>query len=271
MASDGVLRAQDQAEPMLVLTGIRDLDELHNEVSKAIVEGEFDDFADEIRVPMRMPNSLPKPELWTEFQGDPVYMTQLPYPPRVSTTAMGAEDMPCKTSLYNDLHQPYIKSLSDYWIGTKNENDHILGHEGVGEYPGGIACRHCYRMPESPMGIPFAVKVQSFNRVMTMFTRDVFCNFRCAFASTEKNNKVLTLIPLTSDSRMLLKILYNAQYPMAGPLVPAPDPSLLKRYGGPLTDEEYDKGAVTYSRSCNTIPTHNPVTQHFEALYDVEC
>lgn len=79
-----------------------------------------------------------------------------------------------------------------------------------------------------------------------------FCSFQCAYASL-LNMSHKHFVENQEESIKILKLLFLNKFPNTE-LYPTPSPLLLTKYGGPLSEEEYNKFKT---KECNIKPTKN--------------
>lgn len=90
-------------------------------------------------------------------------------------------------------------------------------------------------------------------------TIGIFCSYSCAKAFAKSN---LSADPIFSKSENLLAKMYARQYGLYDPvtLISSPSPLLLTKYGGNVSEEQYEneKGKVSYELEGQIISS-NPV------------
>jgi len=106
-------------------------------------------------------------------------------------------------------------------------------------------CWHCKRWTkEGRVGIPIKMRDDKFHHEIIVDIEGVACNYSCAYAFLNDRS----YRDIYSGRISILRKIYELLYP-GQDLKMAPDFSLLKENGGPLTDEAFDSGAKGYCRN----------------------
>ena len=112
-----------------------------------------------------------------------------------------------------------------------------------------IRCRYCMRNNmKNPVGIPVSMEITDSKVIFACV--DPCCDFGCTFSYLKRLNLQTRFYkgPLYSNAEQLLLCLYYRIHPdrKGEHIKEKPDFDLLKSNGGPLTDEEFDKGSAKY-------------------------
>lgn len=268
VSDDALVEFGGEIKPLLILEGV-DVDQMTKEITEAVARDALEDYLDRVPVPLTRFSRLPPPEKWFEHQGNPVYLTHLHRNSSTAASLMAPTGVAGKTCLTNNLSAARLKEFEGNWISIESIND---GYETEDPPENIKPCGHCRRIPKTPMGLPILLKPQlCFSELLCFVCEGIYCNYRCAMAAAIRRDSrsALSPSPLEGDSRRLLRIMFDNQFPGASELIPAPDPLKLRQYGGELTDEEYDSGTFTYQRTQNVVSSRNPITtQQVHVLYD---
>lgn len=119
-----------------------------------------------------------------------------------------------------------------------------------------IRCRYCMRNNmKNPVGIPISMNFAS--EKLTFACIDPCCDFGCAFSYLKRKNlqNRFYIGPLYANAEQLLLCFYYRTYPekKGEPIKEKPHFDLLKSNGGPLSNEEFDKGSAKYISIPNII------------------
>jgi hypothetical protein len=101
-------------------------------------------------------------------------------------------------------------------------------------------CWHCNRIPpkEKAVGIPIRMYDDHIHNLIIADIEGNACNYSCAYSFLDEHESKSVF----GGRIIILKKIFEIAYP-GQVLIPAPHIRRLKRYGGELTDDEFDNGA----------------------------
>jgi hypothetical protein len=130
-------------------------------------------------------------------------------------------------------------------------------------------CFWCRREIKSqPIGIPISMESDRHTGKIVFNVENTYDKFGCALADLKRSYSCHHIYkdPLYMDAEQLLHCMYHRMYPdkIGTRIKEAKDWRLLKRNGGPMTEEEYDLEQHTYLQIPNLITV--PVKRQYIKL-----
>lgn len=137
-----------------------------------------------------------------------------------------------------------IINLNDPTLSPELRASSVTAKVTFSNDPGDGLCWYCHRptIQDKRVGIPLRCRDDRLHHILIVDTEGIACTRRCAFAFlVERMGEKLCY-----DGRLLILRQIHEILEPGNVLKPAPNFRMLKMYGGPLTDEEFDEGTSTY-------------------------
>lgn len=167
-----------------------------------------------------------------------------------------------------DVYLTKINTPEDNTLSSILNNNFWIREEQIKENRV-TRCRHCGRMKDHMIGIPYSIEAIYYSDLLIIKTEQYACNLSCALSYCIKQDDitVVSKYSLTPCRTRIVKWVQEYLYPGVE-LKKALDPDLLICNGGTMTDEEYDKNAGVYFKTVNF--EKNPQLNDISFIYEKE-
>jgi hypothetical protein len=158
---------------------------------------------------------------------------------KTSILLVSQENDPKRTTKKITNPVEYILS-NDWWFHT--EHPKII-----------FACLYCSRESKTNIPMPLRIEADTFNEILNIITEGFVCNYSCALSYAYEKDGLTHIGPniFGVNRSQIVRVVHNRKFPDLPPLKKAKDKELLKKFGGPLTDQQFDDDQYVYQRTCN--------------------
>lgn len=156
------------------------------------------------------------------------------------------EQEPPRASIYNEKMSN--DTSADSFCTNTRSGGKIITYYDTCVAEGRVLCLWCPKEFDIKDNCGIIVKMESKKGIMKLFRTKVTCSEECSLAYVEDQEKKGRFMqPEYKDSAKYHRYVHAVANPDKGPLVPAKDPSLHRRYGGSMSDEEWRRSSTSLS------------------------